>query len=193
MTKEQLISKYYGAAISATKNTGIFPQTLFTQLILESGYNLSKLAKDYNNFFGIKATPNFNGKVISLNTYEYNPSKYLVVGTNLVYNNYFNAVSSGANKMSLFRVYATPKDGFKDYVKFLQTNPRYKKVFAATTAEKQFEELQSAGYATSSTYANDLKNIYNSIKDYLPRVAIATGGIALFGLLSFFLYTQIKK
>jgi flagellum-specific peptidoglycan hydrolase FlgJ len=190
MTKQQLLNTYYPAAVKATANTGLFPQTLITQLIEESGYNLSSLALQYNNFFGIKATPSWTGKVISKNTYEYLPNKVLITGTNKLYNNYLDAVRDGANKMSLFRVYPTYELGFKGYVNFLQTNLRYANVFKATTPEQQFYELQKAGYATSSTYANELLAVYNSIKDNLPRIAAVGGlGILIFAIV----YLAIKQ
>jgi flagellar protein FlgJ len=187
MTKQQLLNIYYPAAVAATAGTGLFPQTLITQLIAESGYKLSKLATSYNNFFGIKATPNFKGPVVSLSTYEYLPNKVLIQGTNKLYSSYAAAIAAGANKMSLFRVYATPKDGFKGYVTFLQTNPRYSNVFKAITPNYQFIELQNAGYATSNTYANLLASIYNDIKDYLPTVAAVGGGLFIIALAAYFI------
>ena len=182
MTKKEIISNYYFGAVAATKNTGIFPQTLITQLILEAGYNLSKLATQYFNFFGIKATPTWKGKVVSMTTKEYNQNGvgYYVYGTNNVYSNYNAAVASGAAAGSLFRVYNTVAAGFAGYVSFLKNNPRYKNVFKAKTPQQQFEELQKAGYATSPTYSAQLLSVYNSIKDYLPAIAkAATGGAAL--------------
>ena len=190
MTKQQLLNAYYPAAVVATANTTLFPQTLITQLILESGYNLSKLATQYNNFFGIKATSNWKGKVVSLNTYEYLPNKVLIQGTNQQYNNYASAISSGANKMSLFRVYGSPILGFKDWVNFLQTNKRYADVFKAITPQYQFIELQKAGYATTNTYATQLEQIYNDIKQYLPtikKVSAIGGGLLLIGLITYYI------
>jgi len=187
MTKQQLLNTYYPAAVAATAGTGLFPQTLITQLIAESGYNLSKLATSYNNFFGIKATPNFKGPVVSLSTYEYLPNKVLIQGTNKEYVSYAAAIAAGANKMSLFRVYATPKDGFKGYVTFLQTNPRYSNVFKAITPNYQFIELQNAGYATTSNYATMLQSVYDDIKNYLPAVAAVGGGLLIIGLITYFI------
>lgn len=189
MTKQEFISTYYKDAVQATKGTKLFPETLITQLILESGYNLSNLAKVYNNFFGIKATPKWSGKVVSLTTKEYNSNgtSYSVVGTGKTYNNYNSAVASGANKMSLFRIYNSPKDSFKGWVNFLQVNPRYKKVFFATTPEAQFKELQNAGYATSPTYANQLTEIYNDLKPYIPAIAAGGGGLLLLIGLAYYL------
>lgn len=188
MTKQQLLNTYYPDAVAATAGTGLFPQTLISQLILESGYNLSKLATNYNNFFGIKATPNFKGQVISLNTYEYLPNKVLIQGTNKAYNSYSSAIAAGANKMSLFRTYTSPKNGFKDYVNFLQVNKRYANVFKAITPSFQFIELQKAGYATTSNYATMLQSVYDDIKNYLPAVAAVGSGLLIIGLITYFIF-----
>jgi flagellar protein FlgJ len=193
LTLAELIKLYYPSAVAATAGSPILPQTLFTQLIMESGYNLSTLATKYYNFFGIKSTPNFTGKTVSISTYEYNGGKHLVVGTNKVYNSYSEALNQGANKITLFRVYTSATNGFKDYVNFLKTNPRYKKVLLAKTPEDQFNELQNAGYATSPTYADDLKNIYNSIKKNLPKIVATGASIILLFLVSLLLHKQFKK
>lgn len=185
MTKQQLLNTYYPVAVAATANSGIFPETLITQLIEESGYNLSTLATQYNNFFGIKATKSFSGPVVSKTTTEYNSNNipYTVYGSGIYYNNYTQAIQNGEDYRSLFRVYSNPTAGFKGYVSFLQNNPIYTKsgVFDAQTPQEQFKALQKAGYATSSSYYNELINVYNSIKNELPVVAIAgTGGLLLF-------------
>jgi flagellar protein FlgJ len=193
MTKQELISKYYPSAVAATKGSGIFAETLLSQLILESGYNLSTLATQSNNFFGIKATPTWLNKVVSKSTYEYLPNKVLIQGTGNTYNNYASAIAAGANKMSLFRVYATPIDGFKGYVNFLKSNPRYKALFKATTPQQQFTLLQQAGYATSNTYANDLLSVYNSIKDYLPTIVATAATGSLFAITAILIYFAIKN
>ena len=192
MTKQQLLNTYYPGAVAAANGSGIFPQTLISQLILESGYNLSKLATKYFNFFGIKATPAWGGKVVSLNTYEYNQNggKYLVYGTNTLYVSYNAAIQAGADKMSLFRVYNSTKQGFADYINFLKSNSRYKNVFKATTPQQQFTALQNAGYATSSTYASDLTNIYNSIKNNLPTIAAAGGGLLILATIAYFVFKK---
>jgi len=172
MTKSEFISKYYSNAVNSTKGTGLLADTLITQLILESGYNLSQLATKYNNFFGIKSGSSWTGKVVSLSTKEYNAngSSYTIQGTGKLYNNRLDAIKDGANSGSLFRVYNSVIDGFKGWVTFLQGLPRYKKVFLVKTPQEQFLELQKAGYATSPTYANQLTSLYNGLKDTIASI-----------------------
>ena len=109
LSRIDFISKYYAFVKSITKATGIFPQTLFAQAILESQGKVgnaymvagSTLAKDFNNLFGIKADRSWKGKKVNLKTRE-------VYGGNDVY------------ITDAFRVYDSPEESMKDYILFLQ-------------------------------------------------------------------------
>lgn len=138
------IKRFSNMVIQAANGTGLFPSLFMAQAILESGNGQSTLAKEFNNHFGIKASKDWNGKVIDMNTKE-------------VYNGNEVYIKDG------FRWYNSAFDSFKDRVKFLQDNPRYTSngVFSAKTPEQQADALQKAGYATSPTYANTLKWIIN--------------------------------
>ncbi|OFY36258.1 MAG: hypothetical protein A2W91_05580 [Bacteroidetes bacterium GWF2_38_335] len=133
--------------VKAAKGTGLFPSLFMAQAILESGNGQSSLAKIYNNHFGIKATPDWKGKVVRMSTRE-------VFNGNEVY------IKDG------FRWYEDPADSFKDRVKFLQENSRYKKngVFTAKSPEEQADALQKAGYATDPNYASTLKMLISKNK-----------------------------
>jgi flagellum-specific peptidoglycan hydrolase FlgJ len=174
MTKSSFLNKYYPPAYRVTKGTGLLPETLITQLILESGYNLSQLATKYNNFFGLKSGNSWSGKVVSMRTKEYNANgtSYWINGTGKEYANKILALNDGANINSLFRVYSSIENGFQGWVNFLKGYPRYNKVFLATTPQAQFIELQKAGYATSPTYANELTSVYNGLKDTIAKINV---------------------
>jgi flagellar protein FlgJ len=179
-TREEFIKAMLPFAQQATKNTGIFNGTLLVQAILESSGNYntggqwlaggSKLAQEANNFFGIKATPNWKGDIYKISTKEYNEAgePYYI----------------DAN----FRKYATPLDSLKDYVKFLKENPRYEKagVFKAKDVKEQAQALQRAGYSTSPTYADTIASIYEKAKDIIKENPTATAGIGLLTLLGLF-------
>lgn len=161
LTREQFVKLYYGLAKQVTAGTGLFPQTLLSQAIVESQAQTSngnfypgesKLARTYHNYFGIKADRSWKGPRINLKTGEYDASG------NYAYQNDF------------FRVYDNIGDSFRDYVKFLQTNPRYKKVFKADTFKQQVKELQSAGYATNPQYADILTSVGNKIAVWFDDV-----------------------
>lgn len=196
MTKAEIISNYWQGACDATKNTGIFPQTLISQLILESGYNLSSLSTLYYNFFGIKADSYWSGQVVSKTTKEYvGGYEQTFYGTGLLYSSRNAALNAGADSVTLFRVYPSVMAGFSDYINFLNSNSRYRKagVFDASTPEEQFDALQAAGYATEQDYASQLKDVYNSLLNYFPPIVYAAGGsLILILLLGYFLIRKRK-
>lgn len=152
--------KTYGPFIHyITKDTGILPGTLAAQAILESSgkYNGvwsvggSGLSRKANNFFGIKAGPNWNGPTINMTTGE--------------------QTKSGAkyNVKSDFRVYNSVEDSIRDYVRFLKVNPRYAQVFNKKNVLDQANALKAAGYATAKNYAATVYGVYRSIADELEQ------------------------
>ena len=183
MTREEYIEKYYGEVIQATRGTKVFPEVAIMQGALESGNGASSLASKYNNHFGIKADSSWKGEVVKL------PTREVINGKSVTVN-------------EPFRVYTTARDSFRDYVRFLQDNPRYKKagVFDAKTPQQQAEALQKAGYATDPDYAStlksmisrnidDLREIARKYRDYSPYVILGIG-VTIF--LSYRLYKLTK-
>ena len=171
-TNADYIKELYRSAAKAVGNSGIFPETVITQNILESGYVPSKLATLANNFFGIKSSLSWKGKVISMTTSEFiNGVKKTYPGTNKIYNNRQEAIKDGVNVYTMFRVYPNKEEGFKGYVDFITQNPRYKKagVLDAKTIPEQFAALVRAGYATDPQYLTKLSKIYSSIKGFFFR------------------------
>lgn len=172
MTRPQFILRFYGDAKRATRGTRLFPETLIVQAILESLKNarLSDLARLYNNFHGIKANPAWMGPVVSMTTSEViNGKRIRVTGTNKLYRNRQAAILDRAQPMSLFRAFATPADGFRGWVEFLQRNPRYSNVFTAGNPVMQFISLQRAGFATDPNYSRLLASIYNANRQTFDR------------------------
>ena len=114
----------------------ILPSITVGQAILESNWGQSKLTKDSNNVFGIKADSKWNGKTIKVKTSEnYN---YKVIAT--------------------FRKYKSINDSVDDYGKFLNENKRYKEsgLFEATHYTTQAQALEDAGYATKKNEKGEL-------------------------------------
>jgi len=167
------VNKYNNLVQEITSGTGLFPEVVLSQAIIESQENGeipgTDLAKNYNNFFGIKAGSGWNGDSVNMNTHE-------VVDNSLV--------STSSN----FRVYATPEDSFRDFVKFLQGNPRYENVFKAQSVEDQAQALQDAGYSTSPTYADLISSVSDSISEYITPLNVVLGALILGGLFFGFYY-----
>jgi len=114
----------------------ILPSITVGQAILESNWGQSKLTKDSNNVFGIKADSKWNGKIIKVNTSE----------------NYNDKV------VATFRKYKSINDSVDDYGKFLNENKRYKEsgLFEATHYTTQAQALEDAGYATKKNEKGEL-------------------------------------
>lgn len=55
----KLIKKHEKEIIASCRFTGIYPSVVMSQLIQEVGYDLSPLASDHNNLFGVKWNPTF--------------------------------------------------------------------------------------------------------------------------------------
>lgn len=167
MTKKEYVQSLLPAARAATAGSKLFPETLISQLILESGYKPSRLATQANNWFGIKSGLSWSGKVISAPTTEYINGRYIKLpGSWKVYNNRLEALKAGENIGSLFRFYSSQTASFRGWVDFLRTNKRYSKVFEAKTPLDQFYELKDAGYATDPNYVQKLVGIFSQIKDF---------------------------
>ena len=145
-------------AVNATKGTGNFPETLLAMAIVESQgkYNgnyypgAGLVARKANNYFGIKKGNNWQGLTIDLPT------------------------PGDADKISTFRVYANFEESAKDYVKFLQVNPRYKKagVFNANSYQEQIISIARAGYAEAGNYAEIITSVANSVRKNIKDILI---------------------
>ena len=146
MNTQDFINKYLPAAKEAASGTAILPEIITAAAMLESGHGESKLAKNYNNFFGIKAGGSWQGKTIDFRTKEYTgtPNEQTIIAS--------------------FRAYDTPKDSFLDYVHLLTNAKRYNNVLSAGTIEEQAHEIHKAGYSTARNYAQKLTALANTIK-----------------------------
>ena len=180
MTRQDFVSKYNDFVQQITNGTGIFPETVFAQAIIESQKNGdipgTKLAINYNNYFGIKDSADWTGNVVNLSTNE-------------VYNGQTQKETDG------FRVYNNPEQSFQDYVNFLQNNSRYQDagVFDAANVDEQAAALQSAGYATNPNYATLISSVAKSIESYITPLNVALGVVLVLFMLSGLWYFSHNK
>jgi flagellar protein FlgJ len=134
-------------AEAASRETGIPAKFMLGQAALESGWGRREIkgadGTPSHNLFGIKATPDWKGKVVEAPTTEY-----------------VNGVPE--TRMEKFRAYDSYADSFQDYARFLSSNPRYGSVLANSRDAVSFAQgLQQAGYATDPNYAAKLARIIN--------------------------------
>jgi len=153
------VRKLYPAARKAARKLGVKAEVLLAQSALETGWG-KRVAQDAHgasshNLFGIKADSGWTGPVTQNRTLEY---------------------SGGVahQQLAKFRRYDSYQESFDDYVKFLESNPRYRKALQAAADSKQYlNELQSAGYATDPDYSKKINAVLESAS---MRAAVTVGG-----------------
>lgn len=138
ISKEEFINKIESQAIKEYNRSGILPSITISQAILESNWGNSKLTREANNLFGIKADKSWYGPRVSYTTEEYN-GEYIIAE---------------------FRKYESWSDSIEDHTNFLIMNKRYKKngLFSTGEYKKQAQALENAGYATTTN--SEGKKVY---------------------------------
>ncbi len=137
---EHFVRTLHADARSAAAALGTAPDVLLAQAALETGWGRHLIhgqgGRPSYNLFGIKADARWQGPTVEVTTTEYRHG---------------HAVKEQAK----FRAYASYGESFRDYVAFLQGNPRYTKALALSDRPQQFmRALQQAGYATDPQYAS---------------------------------------
>ena len=133
-TVAKYVNKYkdnYGIKVSSP---------IIAQAILESGWGKSGLAKNANNYFGIKAGSSWKGSTITLETQEeYTKGKYTTI-------------------KAKFRKYKNMEEGIRGYFEFI-SNSRYCNLKGVTDPKIYLENIKKDGYATSSKYVTNLISV----------------------------------
>ncbi len=137
------------AAQSSMKNTGVPASVTVAQAILESDWGRSRLTRQGNNLFGIKALngPGPDG-VVTMATWEH--------------------VSSGDVLVQApFKAYYTLEQSIDDHGKFFTSNHRYAAALAVGKDARAFAQaIQDAGYATDPNYASKLIGLMDKYNLY---------------------------
>ena len=139
-------------AIAGWRAHQILPSLTGAQSIIESGWGKSKLAQPpYNNQFGIKSSPDWNGRNVNMPTREWGPNGYYWINAD-------------------FRAYDTIAESVKDHAAFFSNTDWRRNNYRAVIGEKDYKKacraVQSAGYATDPGYANSLIRIIEENKLY---------------------------
>ena len=142
------VNQHSAIASKVEQVSGIPANYMLGQAAHETGWGQHEIklkggAPSYN-LFGMKAGPNWTGKVAEVTTTEYKDG----VAT---------------KKVARFRAYASYEDSFKDYARMINESPRYAQAKLQTTSVHAFASgLQKAGYATDPDYANKLSRAINT-------------------------------
>ncbi|MDN9012906.1 glucosaminidase domain-containing protein [Brevibacillus laterosporus] len=133
MKPDDFFSELAPIAIQEMKRTGIPASLTIAQGILESGWGASEVAVNANNWFGIKG-------VGPAGSYERDSPE--------------EEHGKKITRRSPFRRYHDWEDSVRDHSEFL-LNPRYSKIINADW-RTACHEIEKAGYATDSQYAEKL-------------------------------------
>lgn len=146
MTKLQadFIKMIGDAAVRYYRDYGILPSLTIAQAILESNWGRSGLSRDCYNFFGMKWS-----KGCGCDYKEYKTKEQKKDGS------YITITAK-------FRKYNSVSEGIKGYYDFLQYK-RYQNLRGVTDYNKACDLIRQDGWATSLSYAYNLKNY---IKQY---------------------------
>jgi flagellar protein FlgJ len=136
-------------AQEASRATGMPAHLMLGQAALESGWGKRELkgadGTPSYNLFGIKATGNWDGKVVEATTTEY-----------------IHGVKQ--KRIEKFRAYDSYADSFKDFANLMRNNPRYENVMANLQNVNDYAQaMQKAGYATDPNYASKLSSVIQKV------------------------------
>ena len=142
---EDFVRDIWPAARATAQELGVDPRALVAQAALETGWGRHVIRKadgeGANNLFGIKATPGWQGDRVRVPTLEYRGG-------------------IPQREMAEFRAYDSLEDSFRDYLQFLNNNPRYAGALKVSDDPVAFTNaLQQAGYATDPHYARKIQQI----------------------------------
>lgn len=140
-TPEDFVDALWPYAEGAARRLGVPAEVLVAQAALETGWgrHMIRDAAGQNSFnlFGIKATGGWEGRQARVSTLEF-----------------INGVPE--RRQEPFRVYDGLAQSFEDYVRLIESRPRYAEARAATTVAEYARALQAGGYATDPEYAEKI-------------------------------------
>lgn len=132
--REDFIETYAPLAMEVADRYDLIPSVILAQAALESNYGESELAKNYNNYFGIKG----------------GGERSVILPTEEIIGDRREAIEDG------FRVYDSPRESFYDYGKLIAKAERYAPVREAASKEEYARALHPAGYSTNPRYGEIL-------------------------------------
>ncbi|MCL5264423.1 MAG: glucosaminidase domain-containing protein [Chloroflexi bacterium] len=147
--EEQFISKIVEPAKLSKQETGVPASVTMAQAILESDWGRSRLAKEANNYFGLKARskPGSAG-IVYVDTWE------VINGQSMILK-------------EPFRAYVTLVDSFIDHGRYFLENNRYALAMLSIDNAREFaRQIHKAGYATDPDYSNKLIRLMDRFNLY---------------------------
>jgi flagellum-specific peptidoglycan hydrolase FlgJ len=154
---EEFFDQLSGPAQTASRATdGVVPTSLILALAAqESRYGKSQLAKEHNNYFGIKSPGSGSNDKVTYKTYEYDDSgnKYQIDAD---FASYKSDIVAGMSALSGFL------KRNKRYRKGLELGAKYKETNSISDLEDMIDEIFiNAGYSTDKNEPSELLSIIN--------------------------------
>lgn len=158
---EHFVRTLLPVAERISADTGIDPRLMVAQAALETGWGRHMIQGDGSqpsyNLFGIKADSRWQGDAVTITTTEFREGVPM-------------------KERADFRAYPDYESSFRDYVAFLESNPRYRDVLASADQPDVFaRKLQEAGYATDPQYGDKINRIMNRDSLMTPSMANRAG------------------
>ncbi|MCC7370574.1 MAG: glucosaminidase domain-containing protein [Chloroflexi bacterium] len=147
--QRDFIMKIAPGARASMRKTGVPASVALAQAILESDWGRSKLTREANNLFGIKAyrDPGSAG-IYEINTWE------VIGGRNVTV-------------LAAFKAYTTLADSIVDHGNWFHDNRRYADALAVRANPRAFAyAINAAGYATDPAYAPKLIQLMDRFNLY---------------------------
>ncbi|GJM48014.1 GW dipeptide domain-containing protein [Weissella soli] len=146
--QKAFINKLKGSVQKATEEQRLYASLQMAQAIVESGWGESDLAKEANNYFGVKGS--YNGQSVTMTTAEYDQ-----------YGKLYTIQAS-------FRKYPSAYQSMQDNATLLRQGVSWNHaIYSGTWREKAKSGTQAASglipsYATDPGYATKLKSLITS-------------------------------
>lgn len=155
LSETQVVEKVGSLFTADEKKTGILACVSMAQFILESGYGSSELAQNANNVFGMK-------KSLSGNTWSGSTWDGKSIYTKKTQEEYKQGEMTTIT--AEFRKYPCVEDSIADHGAYLLgamngSKQRYAGLKNCKDYKKAVQIIKDGGYATSSTYVQNLCNI----------------------------------
>ena len=141
MTKSEFLEASSQAALLASRSSGLPPGITVAQAALESAWGKSRLSRDAQNYFGIKA--HGSHPWIEFPTTE---------------------IQDGAtvHTHAHFAVYGSMTDCFADRDLLILKNERYQTARECTARPEEFVRAVAASWATDPQYADKVLRVYHA-------------------------------
>jgi peptidoglycan hydrolase-like protein with peptidoglycan-binding domain len=146
MDKIEFISSIKEGALEGFSQHKILPSLTIAQAILESAWGSSELTRKANNLFGVKASPAWTGKKITMKTAEWYRGERQLVDAE-------------------FRYYDSLGGSIEDH-NILLSQSRYKSVRECEHYIEASKKIYQCGYATDPAYPEKLIKIIEENRLY---------------------------